>query len=277
MPVFLEALAIQFFRGIGPDTQKLGPFKSFNFFVGANNSGKSTVLDFLHRYLSGQNTRGTIDAVDRYTGKKTGELSSTIGLSAKTFAEAALRSLSEPARRNYTRAVEAICDVLAQPDQFIWIIPGKAPTVSPERFNKIRGVLSDGEWNQLWKTLTNMQGGGLQSAWIPQTIGTLYAAQKTSLPPVKFIPTNREIGDLSGQFNDFSGRGLIARLAELQSPDHDKREELLLFNKINLFLQTVVGRPDAKIEIPHSRRHVLVHMDEKVLPLSSSALESMKL
>jgi hypothetical protein len=50
MPIFLNRLAIQFFRGIGKDIQKLDPFKGFNFFVGANNVGKSTVLDCLHRY-----------------------------------------------------------------------------------------------------------------------------------------------------------------------------------------------------------------------------------
>lgn len=70
-------------------------------------------------------------------------------------------------------------------------------------------------------------------------------------------------------FNDLSGRGLIDRLAEVQSPDFDKRDEHNIFGRINHFLQTVTDRSEARIEIPHNRPHVLVHMDNKVLPLTS--------
>lgn len=48
MPVYVDGLAIQFYRGIGPKTQFIGPFSSLNFFIGANNSGKSTALNFIH-------------------------------------------------------------------------------------------------------------------------------------------------------------------------------------------------------------------------------------
>lgn len=49
MTIYLEALKLGGFRSIG-EVQKLAPLRRFNFFVGANNSGKSTVLDFLHRH-----------------------------------------------------------------------------------------------------------------------------------------------------------------------------------------------------------------------------------
>jgi predicted ATPase len=42
MPVYLQALALQNYRGIGP-IQKLPEFRDFNFFIGANNAGKSTI------------------------------------------------------------------------------------------------------------------------------------------------------------------------------------------------------------------------------------------
>lgn len=51
MPIYLNALGLQFFRGIGHEVQRLNSFREFNFFIGANNSGKSTILDFLHRFL----------------------------------------------------------------------------------------------------------------------------------------------------------------------------------------------------------------------------------
>ncbi|SDE20153.1 hypothetical protein [Ruegeria marina] len=41
--VFLDAVAIRFYRGIGGEMQRIGPFSAINFFVGANNAG-------LHRH-----------------------------------------------------------------------------------------------------------------------------------------------------------------------------------------------------------------------------------
>jgi len=46
--------------------------------------------------------------------------------------------------------------------------------------------------------------------------------------------------------------------------DHRER-----FDRINRFLQEVTGKPEARLEIPHDRVHVLVHMDNKVLPLAA--------
>jgi AAA15 family ATPase/GTPase len=52
MAIFLDGLGLRNYRGIGPSGTRLGPFTDFNFFIGANNAGKSTVLSFLHRHLT---------------------------------------------------------------------------------------------------------------------------------------------------------------------------------------------------------------------------------
>ncbi len=44
MALHLKALSLQYYRGIGFEKQYIGPFSSINLFIGANNSGKSTVL-----------------------------------------------------------------------------------------------------------------------------------------------------------------------------------------------------------------------------------------
>jgi predicted ATP-dependent endonuclease of OLD family len=62
---------------------------------------------------------------------------------------------------------------------------------------------------------------------------------------------------------------LIERLATIQNPDHNRREDRLKFANINGFLQSVTGQSTAEIEIPHNRSHILVHMDDRVLPLRS--------
>jgi len=53
MPIFLNGLGLQNYRGIGDSEQLMAPFRSFNIFIGANNSGKSAPLNFISTYLSG--------------------------------------------------------------------------------------------------------------------------------------------------------------------------------------------------------------------------------
>ncbi len=52
MTIFLDGVAARYFRGIGPETQYVGPFSKMNFFIGANNSGKSILLELLANQLS---------------------------------------------------------------------------------------------------------------------------------------------------------------------------------------------------------------------------------
>jgi hypothetical protein len=71
VPIFLDGMAIQFFRGVGPNIQRMAPFRSFNFFVGANNAGKSTALDCLHRYV--KHGPGSLNPSDEHRGDVSGQ------------------------------------------------------------------------------------------------------------------------------------------------------------------------------------------------------------
>ena len=51
MTIHLNGLALKNFRGIGPEWAIMSGFSKFNFFIGPNNSGKSTVLNFISRFL----------------------------------------------------------------------------------------------------------------------------------------------------------------------------------------------------------------------------------
>jgi hypothetical protein len=279
MPVFLQALAVQFFRGVGEEIQKLGPFKEFNFFVGTNNSGKSTALDLIHRYSSSQPKFSPLDA---YTGAKSGPFYFAIGVTAEAFEKAALERLAErtvaqfrPGENpQFVAWVKGICNRLSD-NGIVWIQtkngkPAVDIIVSVTLIESLKSAISFQQWAALWSAMSNgASGGSLEQHWMPTVLTELFSAQNVALPAVRFIPTNRQIGQASEEFNDFSGRGLIDKLAELQSPDHDRRADLKIFERINSFLRTVISRPDARIEIPHNRQHVLIHMDDKVLPLSS--------
>lgn len=246
MPIFLHGLTIQNFRGIGADAQKLFPFRDFNFFIGANNSGKSTILDFLNKFLAkdekGRHAKPS--GLDLHTGGQGGAPFSAIGIPLETFLTAARVSTG-----GNDRIVEAITDIFAD-NGAIWIKIAfergnetyvKSP--SHEEIITLRGLADP--IRHLWNHVFNATGGDLVGHWIPQLANRFLEAQNLNFPKVQLIPAIRQIGPKAETFSDFSGRGLIDKIAEIQSPDHDRRKDKDIFDSINGFLQTVTSRLDA--------------------------------
>lgn len=274
MPVYIKALGISFYRGIGEELQRMGGFKSFNFFIGSNNSGKSTVLNFISDYLSSALNGKKIseNALDIFRGPVSGSIYYELGIEFDEFKSNATDRLKDKPR--YLESLLKIVDYLNH-DDFVWVrVSGQlsgvvlsySKSVDPEY---TRDLLGHSEWRDLWSAITGSGGGDINQNWIPQTFRSLLALQNVSIPEVQLIPALRQVGAPGSEFKDFSGSGLINRLAEIQSPDHDRREDKLLFDKVNKFLSEVTGKSGAQIEIPHNRQHILVHMDDKVLPLAS--------
>jgi predicted ATP-dependent endonuclease of OLD family len=91
-----------------------------------------------------------------------------------------------------------------------------------------------------------------------------------NVPNVHLIPAIRRISD-EGVLNDadYSGIGVIERLAKLQNPAHDQQYLKRHFDDINAFLRKVTANSTSTLEIPYERNTILVHMDGRTLPLSS--------
>jgi predicted ATP-dependent endonuclease of OLD family len=74
-------------------------------------------------------------------------------------------------------------------------------------------------------------------------------------------------GELSP--NDFSGVDIIHRVAQLQNPQHNQQERKEDFRRIVRFLQQVTDSPKAELEIPYNRDTIVVHMDNRAMPLEA--------
>jgi hypothetical protein len=164
------------------------------------------------------------------------------------------------------RMLQKLLNKLSE-DGFVWIT-NSASNLSEYKFGRykyeeLRNVIEQGEWYSLWRAITGGNGGDIDSHWIPQVTQRLISALRVSYPEAKIIPAKRQIGKKGEDFGDFSGAGLIDKLAELQNPGPTKRELRKSFEKINSFLQDVTGDPSALIEIPHDREEVLVHTERK--------------
>lgn len=270
--VFLSGISLQNFRAIG-DRCRIGSFQDVNFFIGPNNAGKSTVLLFLAKYLHAAPSgrieawRRTIEPIDVRLGKAASEFRFEIGVVADDLSQ---RLLSQTNNR-YAREIDAVKEAITDKYGMIWLTPdsvGRSLSISCG--DDCLSTIGNHELQRLWSALTNHSGGGRQQHWEGETLSRIAQMLAPTLPDVHLIPAIREVSDKGIDFTDYGGRGLIDKLAELQNPPHDQYRLLRdKFDKINAFLRSVTDRADATIEVPHDRRYVLVHMDGKVLPLSS--------
>ncbi len=279
MPVYLNALALRNYRGIGDGVQKMYGFKALNFFIGANNAGKSTVLNFISNYLRAgtqaphkRARSADFDSLDTHQGKTPGSIYMALGYSWQYVLNAALKVYPNAIQQK--DRLESICNIIADDSGIIWLgatLPEEENmTIYTEDRKFLLSKVAPDHWQRVWHALTGRSGGSCEVHWIPQTIQSLEEPLRSEvLPAVRLIPAIREIrlGDTNA--SDFSGSGLIERLATIQNPDHNRREDRLKFANINGFLQSVTGQSTAEIEIPHNRSHILVHMDDRVLPLRS--------
>ncbi|MFS0851906.1 AAA family ATPase [Novosphingobium panipatense] len=281
----MEALALKNYRGIR-DEQVMRDFTDFNFFVGANNAGKSIVLNFISKHLpvlkeAKAHSTG-IDSLERHGGLASSNIAMSIGFSTKRATERFYENHPYVSGLDVEYAAKAMVDFFDD-HGIIWL-EGELPydKIGLDLPFEVEKLFRQAEFHQ-WSRLHNVIESGNRNSYqhqiypddvknrnIPALVRKLKACLPIGdLPDTKLIPAIRQIGPTGAQFVDFSGAGLIDRLASIQNPDHHHREDRKLFDSINGFLQTVTDRPDAQIEIPNSKAHVLVHMDDRVLPLSS--------
>jgi predicted ATP-dependent endonuclease of OLD family len=276
MPVYLEALALQYYRGIGPEVQYIAPFSDMNFFIGPNNAGKSIILNAINNCLPFRkntvDTKTKLNSSEIYRGRKTGVFAISIGIKKQLFLGNAVIDLNPYTQSSAITLAEKLVKSWSKED-YIWLIHDASSNLT-KLYNDLdieyfRTLLSQPEWQVLWRGITRQSGGSLESHWIPETLQKFLSYQKIQLPECHLIPAKRQLGPKNEELRGSSGVGLIDYLAKIQNPDWDKREDKEIFDNINSFVREVTGKNDALLEIPNHRDHLLVHIDNKVLPLYS--------
>ncbi|HUU16675.1 MAG TPA: AAA family ATPase [Sedimentisphaerales bacterium] len=278
--MFIEGFGISEFRSFGRDLQRIGPLAKINFFIGQNNSGKSNILMFLKRYwfsTKGQHPNFQFETLDRHIGNSSGQFIFEVGLE---FGGQNFKNLLKGYQDRITTEVMGLLEILFTSEQLTngtglaWFnyngAWGSSISLSKTFIDMVysQKILSDSQWQKLWTAITNKGGGGIREHWIPETLDKL-SPTLISRPKVNLVPAIRKYDSGEGQVDDFSGIGIIYRLAKLQNPSHDQQQKKELFEQINKFLQTVTGNQTARLEIPYERNTILVHMDRKTLPLTS--------
>lgn len=271
--VFVHGISLANYKGIGKKAVFLAPFRKFNFFIGPNNAGKSCVLTFIASHLSSildKNASSealTLMPLDIHLGATKTDVSMAVGVDVDIFKDTLRKNpkIDVANREKLYKIVDLI-----QKNGCIWISQKKGNIELLDRFDKteLKNLFTLHEYRSLWASITNRQGGDIDD-WTSELMYWLTKNLKITSPKINLIPAIREISAQGESFSDWSGKGLIEELAKLQNPGVHDRHQLRKFRKINDFLKTVTESDSAEIEIPHSREHILVHMDEKTLPIES--------
>jgi predicted ATP-dependent endonuclease of OLD family len=295
MNVFIDGVGIAEYRSFGSEMQRIGPFRKINLFIGQNNSGKSNILRFLvshyGRFIELAHARNSrqgslnLSEDDRHLGSTSGRIHLALGFNPNSIAiteDRVQRGLQSSNPRQRQRELEGyqallqrllLSETLTRGTDLVWFDYASTWNAHPVLDNDFlkalheQKILVDSEWQSLWSALTGQGRGNITQHWIPETIQQLNPIQPQALA-ITLIPAIRQI-DTSEAKDDFSGAGLVDRLARLQNPDTDREESRRHFEEINRFLRSVTGSKDARLEIPYSRDRILVQMDGKILPLQS--------
>jgi len=283
--MILDGFGFSMYRSFGPEAQRIGPLKKVNFLIGQNNSGKSNVLRFLAEHFAnalevirGQSDKLKLSDLDWHHGQVHSLTVVEVAVDPtdpqfeKLFERLDPRARTEVNRKLIKKLHQS--KTLTEGHSLAWFRYEKQANgsfqLSPALGNALydEGILHHSEWASLWQCITNTSGGDIKSAWIPQTLRRIAPVQLIN-PKVYLVPAIRRIGEAGTKAEDFSGLGIIDRLAQLQNPDRKQQHLKGKFLQINRFLQTVTENETAQLEIPYERDTILVHMDGHTLPLNS--------
>jgi predicted ATPase len=285
--VLLKGFGFSGYRSIGDKLVKIGPLKKVNLIIGQNNVGKSNIINFLnyqYAYFVGKvknqqdigrnQQENPFKLIDHHLSNERAHHRISFPLFDDDIESYINQKLPDERQHAVQRqlALKILRSEYFAGEDGVWFTYRSASPNSPFEldFNidGIIGELNEREWQSLWNALTRATGGSIREHWLPETIKAL-AYIPDSVPDVEVIPAIRKIGGEGSEASDFSGEGIIDRLAKIQNPPLDEQKLKEKFLSINGFIQEVLENSTAEIEIPYERNMILIHMDGKTLPLES--------
>jgi AAA15 family ATPase/GTPase len=281
--MLLKGFGFSGYRSFGSDLVKIAPLKKINMIIGQNNVGKSNIINFLSsqypHFVSkakdvrtyGEGQKPIFNNIDHHISDIKAAQRISFPIFKDEIESYIVKKTGHNSNLGYLKKL-LTSNCFSDREGNVWFTY-KADNPNGNfslevNIDEILPLLEEHQWQSLWKQLTNFSGGGLKEHWVPETIKAI-SFVPGSVPAVEVIPAIRKIGAAGSEAADFSGEGIIERLAKIQNPSFSEQKLKEKFNSINKFVQNVLENSSAIIEIPHGRDMILVHMDGKTLPLES--------
>lgn len=276
----LNSFAIGGYRSFGKTVQRFGSLAQINLFIGQNNCGKSNIFRFIHDIypkLSGNHHSINppnlgLSPIDRHMPAGAEFITGTaisLPQDDEQYSDLASYYPTLTDRHSQAEVIQLLKKKTELDDsaELVWFDFGAELQLRMNNWEQAFKGLNDGSLQSLWTKLTNKGMGSRNEHWFPQTLQLI--TKRPRLISVKMIPAIRQVGKHGSTSEEFSGEGIIERLAKLQNPDVLNQQDKKKFEAINTFLRNVLDNEKATIEVPHARDTILVHMDDKALPLES--------
>ncbi|MGZ8218650.1 AAA family ATPase [Methylomagnum sp.] len=281
-PILLDAFAVAGYRSFGETPQRFERLAKVNLLIGQNNSGKSNVLRLLQEHFarsSNKNRKVYSDSDWRLSdldmhmpnrpkfqlGIPMKVVSDDVGQVPENYKDI----FDQKNPKEFCHLLRQILEKKSEIDETneAWFYFDGPNKLVSDSWEKAFGVLDDYWLQRFWSALTGHGRGSREAHWFPETLRKI--TPNITKPHMVLIPAIRQVGKKGSISEGFDGEGIIERLVKLQNPDVHNQQDKQKFEAINQFLQNVTDNKTARIEIPHERDTILVHMDRKTLPLES--------
>jgi hypothetical protein len=278
--VILSGFSFSGYRSFGDDTAVIAPLQKINFLIGANNAGKSNVMRIIHEHSSLFSSHKTVFSELDKPQVGGGDFRFSIAATDDDL-NALCREMIRD--KNEERAVQSLRWLYSTElfehhegdNNLTWLKSNNSAGVIYDVLDEevARNLVKPEGFR--WKTLQMKLGHSYfdsDTSNIPGVLGALASALPVNNFKSVVIPAIRQIGSPTSTeitSSDFSGAGIIERLQKLERPELSKQKDKEVFNKINVFLRSVLENSSASLEIPHDKSMIIVHMDGKTLPLES--------
>ena len=267
----LDGIAISGYRSFGDELVKVSDLEKINIFIGKNNSGKSNIIRFfkcLSEIKIKDKYKGFNQHLDYCVDTQTKDIH--FGYQIKKNSAATGRIYSEI--QSLFPAWEEYFPEWTNSFWFTYSVRHLGTNIENQPFAKTLGdrifkVCPENVTNKIVQKLYGYTGGSPEKRAQDIAIRVL---QQVQIPfDAYIIDAFRQITHDEGD-TDLSGKGLIKKLRNLQSPDLNfYKTNKDKFSKINRFVQELLAEPDAFLEIPAEQNDVYVSIKNKILPLRS--------
>jgi len=280
--ILLEAFAIAGYRSFGEQPQRFEQLAKINLLIGQNNSGKSNILrllnDVIPDFAGGNrhihsNKRWSMSTLDAHMPTHPPfKIGIPLTISSNELGDQIKDQEDFVKQIRKNNQLKSLIDILKEKSRLdetenAWFYFDASNKLLYENWEKAFRAIGQNTLETLWHVLTGTMGGSWEQHWFPETLRRIAPCIKEVRTVM--IPAIRQVGNKGSISDNFDGEGIIERLVKLQNPDVHNQKDKQKFENINRFLQIVTGNKSARIEIPHERDTILVHMDGKTLPLES--------
>ena len=258
--VIVHGIRVAGFRSFGAEPQEITGLSRLNIFIGKNNAGKSNLLRLISMLGPAVSGALAFNESEFNTSCKHAVLQAQLPFAALQNSEAFRKCTGRltPAGRKYLESTP------------IWVGAASKTTVAPEEpvDSNLHSVIREAFPGDITPLLHSygIQRYAHSPEAIEEVINRWDVRPLIQIPQVIFVPHFRQIGigqeqqsPMPSNAQSFDGRELIETLFKYQTVTLVRRDDLTIIDKINSFVADVLGDPDARIRIPHSKENIIVH------------------